>query len=411
MISLYKIITFTHNQLDVSKLSQYQVATNDKITVDQRLKKITSDLGISEIMYLSTCNRVAYIFITKSELTFDYIKLFLSQVNPQLEATELDAIEDFVSVYEGQEAINHVFEVACSVDSLVVGESEIFHQFRTAYNQSLEANLTGDNLRLLEKITVQVAKKIYSKTRINEKPLSIASLAGQSIIAANIDKNAKILLVGAGETNTLVGKFLSKNNYTHFEVFNRGEKNGAMLGKLLKCNHFALKELYKPNDFKVLVVCTSSTTPIITDELYSVLVNDNREKKIIIDLSVPANTDIKVSSLPNVEYISIDNLRKLAENNLKFRRQEVVLAKSIITDSIKEFEDIYSQRQVELALADLPKELQLIKTKIKESVFKERLKDLNENERVLIDDILNYMESKAIAIPMKLAKRSGIRKK
>lgn len=357
-------------------------------------------------MYLSTCNRVTYIFYTHQEVNIDFIIRLLKEANPSLTEEGLDRIERYVSLYEGVEAIQHIFEVAGSIDSLVVGESEIFRQFRAAYQQALEAGQTGDNLRLLEIMAVQVAKHIYSHTRINEKPLSIAALAGESILEVCNSQDACIALVGAGETNTLVARFLHKHGYHKLLIFNRSIDKAIHLAEEVGGKAFGLEALPRLENFDALVVCTSSQQPIVTPELWNQWSTQNKNRYLLVDLAVPANVDARVGSLPNVNYINIDQLRELADRNLNFRRQEISIAKTIVDEAVEQFKTLYMERQVELALSALPEEVKKVKEKITTEVFRHKLDLFSAEQKEVIDEILSYMESKCIGIPMKLAKKT-----
>jgi glutamyl-tRNA reductase len=403
MIDNYKVITFTHHVVEIAEIGNYQIVESSDGLGTHRVK---SALGLEEFMYLSTCNRVTYIFYTHQEVNIDFIIRLLKEANPSLTEEGLDRIERYVSLYEGVEAIQHIFEVAGSIDSLVVGESEIFRQFRAAYQQALEAGQTGDNLRLLEIMAVQVAKHIYSHTRINEKPLSIAALAGESILEVCNSQDACIALVGAGETNTLVARFLHKHGYHKLLIFNRSIDKAIHLAEEVGGKAFGLEALPRLENFDALVVCTSSQQPIVTPELWNQWSTQNKNRYLLVDLAVPANVDARVGSLPNVNYINIDQLRELADRNLNFRRQEISIAKTIVDEAVEQFKTLYMERQVELALSALPEEVKKVKEKITSEVFRHKLDLFSAEQKEVIDEILTYMESKCIGIPMKLAKKT-----
>ncbi|MBP6397781.1 MAG: glutamyl-tRNA reductase [Saprospiraceae bacterium] len=403
MIDNYKVITFTHHVVEIAEIGNYQIVESSDGLGTHRVK---SALGLEEFMYLSTCNRVTYIFYTHQEVNIDFIIRLLKEANPSLTEEGLDRIERYVSLYEGVEAIQHIFEVAGSIDSLVVGESEIFRQFRAAYQQALEAGQTGDNLRLLEIMAVQVAKHIYSHTRINEKPLSIAALAGESILEVCNSQDACIALVGAGETNTLVARFLHKHGYHKLLIFNRSIDKAIHLAEEVGGKAFGLEALPRLENFDALVVCTSSQQPIVTPELWNQWSTQNKNRYLLVDLAVPANVDARVGSLPNVNYINIDQLRELADRNLNFRRQEISIAKTIVDEAVEQFKTLYMERQVELALSALPEEVKKVKEKITTEVFRHKLDLFSAEQKEVIDEILSYMESKCIGIPMKLAKKT-----
>lgn len=405
MIENYKVVTFTHHQVNVADLGKYQVVGQGEDQI-ARLNVIKSRLGIKELLYLATCNRVSFIFYTLQKVDYDFLCQLIKLANNRNDEDGMTQLNDDASLYEGIEAIQHVFEVAGSIDSLVVGESEIFHQFRNAYDDAKNNGLIGDNLRLLEKMTVQVAKHIYSHTRINQKPLSIAALAGQALLEHDYNPEAKVVLIGAGETNTLVAKFLHKHKFANLHIYNRNFDKACALASEVEAQAYDLTSLDALEYFDVLITCTGAQSHIITKSLYEELVKKDEQKKILIDLSVPANIDPAIAEEYDVMLITIDHLKALADKNLNFRRQEISIAKVIIEDALKNYEKVYAQRQIEIALSDLPIQVRQVKNKIKEEVFKSRIDSMSDDQKLLLDEILTYMESKCVGIPMKLAKKS-----
>ena len=209
---------------------------------------------------------------------------FLQKITPKLKAAQ---ISEAIQAYEGEQALRHLFEVSASVDSMVVGEREILRQVRESYEQSLVFELTGDAIRLAINNAVQVAKAIYSNTRIGEKPVSIVSLAIQKLRGTKLAKDARILLVGAGQTNTLVGKFLKKYEYENITVFNRTLARAEQLAAEVGGTACALDQLSAyTKGFDCLIVCTGATQAVITPELYNNILQDCTEKKLVIDLSI-----------------------------------------------------------------------------------------------------------------------------
>lgn len=403
MINNYKVITFTHHQVDVADIGQYQIMEGEDTPGTSRVK---DELGLDEFMYLSTCNRVAYVFYTEQIVDVDFIARLLKTANPTLSPEAFDHIERYVALYEGLEAVQHLFEVAGSIDSLVVGESEIFRQFRAAYQMALEAGHTGDKLRLLENMAVQVAKRIYSHTRINEKPLSIAALAGQSIIDRFPSTDCRIHLVGAGETNTLVARFLHKHGYHQLTIFNRSLDKAQQLAAETGGKAMGLDQLGQPGRFDAMVVCTSSQQAIVDEMLFQKWPEPAQGGYLLVDLSVPANIAPAVAEHASVAYVNIDQLRQLADRNLNFRRQEISIAKTIVDEAVEQFQTLYMERQVELALAELPDEIKKVKEKMTNEVFRHKLDHFSADQLEIVEEMLNYMQAKCIGIPIKLAKKT-----
>ena len=123
------------------------------------------------------------------------------------------AVEN-AEVYSGEKAAEHFFRVASSIDSMVVGEREIITQVRTAYESCNELKLTGDNIRLLLRKTIETAKEVYTSTGIANKPVSVVSLAYRKLQALNVSQGARFIIVGAGRTNANMTRFLKKRKRT-----------------------------------------------------------------------------------------------------------------------------------------------------------------------------------------------------
>jgi len=406
MLDNYKILTITHHNLNVDEIGHFVIHHEDRNDLKGKLHHLCQKVHLDELIYLSTCNRVSFICYSNEEFDLEYIKRFFRVVNPKLDEDKLKKINNFVDIYQGSKAVNHIFEVASSMDSLVVGEREIFRQFREAYHKCNEFGLVGDNLRMLENATVKAAKEVYEKTKIGEKPLSIVSLAVQSLLNTDIDRDARLLIVGAGETNTLFAKFLKKYNFNNIRIFNRSLDNAAHLVEMLDAKSYHLSELNSyTQGFDAMIVCTASTDPIINTQIYRNLLRKEKESKIVIDLSVPNNVDSAVVEGFEMEYIDIEQLRHLSTENLEFRKKEVHAAKALLKNQLLSFNNQFQQRQLEKALNVVPKEIKEIKERAIHQVYKKQIDLLDTNAQALISEMMNYMEKKCISVPMRAARK------
>lgn len=405
MIKNYKILTITHRNINLSELGQFVVKYADEQDLKSNLQKLKEQFGLEELFYLATCNRVMYFFHTNRHFDFNFIIDFFKSVNPSLSQTDLQFLKEYISFFEGDQALNHLYEVAASVDSLVVGEREILRQLREAYERGHSWKLTGDSIRIAMNSVVQTAKEVYAKTKIGEKPVSIVSLAIQKLLAAGLNKDARILMIGAGQTNHLVAKYLVKHGFSNVVVFNRSFDKAQQIAAMTKGHARTYSELssYKAG-FDCLIVCTGSTTALINDEIYTSLLNGEENKKLVIDLSIPHNVEKTISANFNIQYIDVENLRNLAKENIAFREQEVVSAKAIIVKNLEMFHAVYQQRQIERAMHSVPKEIKAVKSHALNSVFKKELENIDEDSRDLLERMMAYMESRCISIPMQAAK-------
>ncbi|HPQ20832.1 MAG TPA: glutamyl-tRNA reductase, partial [Saprospiraceae bacterium] len=232
MLNHYKVLTVTHQNVDISKINSFVIPSLDETDLIARLSSLKQQFKLDELVYLSTCNRVAYLMYWTGVIDDDFVNEFFSTINPNVEV-EVQSIENQINVYEGSEAVNHIYEVASSVDSLVIGEREIFRQVRNAIEISAKNGLIGDHFRLLEKHLIPSVKKVYSHTRIGERPLSIVFLGFELLKSESVSLQDRILLIGAGETNALMAKFLVKEGFTNMKVLNRTLENAqALAGKI-----------------------------------------------------------------------------------------------------------------------------------------------------------------------------------
>ena len=401
----FKILTITHRKSSLKEIGNYVVQANSPDELKANLEALKRFYGLEELFYLATCNRVLFFFCTDQKIDDHFIQSFFGKVNPDLNVKQIEQLDEILYHLEADEAIQHLFEVAASIDSLVVGEREILRQLREAYEQCANWGLTGDRVRLLFQNIVVGAKAVYAQTRIGEKPVSVVSLAIQKLLNSGLDKNARILLVGAGQTNGLVAKFLLKYQYTNVVVFNRTLAKAEALAEKLNGKALLLSELdqYKEG-FDAIIICTGATKAILDTTLYSTIVQEDKSEKLIIDLSIPNNVAPEVKEEFPVRYIEIDDLRQLAKENLSFREREVEKARNLLTSYVSAVPGQLRQRQIELAMRSIPEEIKAVKQKAMNEVFKKDLEGLDEETAELFERMMSYMEKKCIGIPMKAAR-------
>ena len=405
MLDKYKIITVTHKRTNLKNISDFIVKANSPETLKVRLEDIKIRFGLNELLYLSTCNRVMYLFETDKEVDEFFGGHFFQYINPQLPLQTIRHIDELACFLKGEKAVEHLFDVAASIDSLVIGERQILGQLREAYERCRQWKLTGDYIRMIFQQTVLAAKAVYSQTRIGDKPVSVGSLAIQKLLQAKLPKDAPILLVGAGQTNQLVAKFLLKHQFKQLSVFNRTKEKAEKLAAMFEGEAFSLSDLSQyTRPFDCLIVCTGSTETVITPELYRRLLNGDSREKVIIDLSIPHNVAREIAEQFPVNYIEIEGLRHLAKENLASREQEVANAKKILHQFIEEFPSHLHRRRLERAMHKVPAEIKAIKSHALNEVFRKEVEQLDAESRQLLERMLTYMEKKCISIPMRAAK-------
>lgn len=397
-----KIIAFTHKQIDLKALGKLVICEH---TLDDRLRNIQSELRIKEIFYVGTCNRVEFVFTSAEEVNKKFISRFLHVLDMGLPEEYMEQFIENVSVYEKTQAFNHLLRTSCSLESLVVGEKEILAQVRRAYEACRLAGFTGDYMRMIMNRVVKTAKEVYTHTNISKNPVSIVSLAYRKLRELNMCANSRLLIIGAGETNNNIAQYLKKHKYSNFSIFNRTIEKAESLAKDLNGTAYPLSALADYHQgFDVIITCTGATEPIITEEIYTKLLNGDTGKKVIVDLAIPNDVAPEVVDNYPLHYIEVETLKETARKNIQERYDELVNAEHIIEENIKEFESVLRQRKIELAMSDVPQKIKDIKHKAIHAVFADEINTLDDNSRAVLERVMDYMEKKCITIPMVMAK-------
>ena len=396
-----KIIAFTHKTTDITNIGRLHIQDD---VIKSRLEHLKNAMGIDELLYLSTCNRVEFMMVTSSSINTEFLIDFFSAFDSTWKEEEINWAMNNAQILEGDNALQHLFNVASSIDSLVVGEREIITQVRNAYEKCSEMGITGDVIRLAIKKTIEVAKDIYTETNIAKNPVSVVSLAYRKLRELNVKLDARFIIIGSGVTNTTMAKYLKKHQFTNFIVFNRTHANAQKLADELNGKAFCLSELsnYKYG-FDIIVTCTGASESIITHEIYKSLVGNDKSKKVVIDLAIPNDLDAEILNNFDVNLIAINNLQEVAKENLHTREQELETCNVIIKKNIEEFKQLLKTRKVELAMSEVPQKVKEIRETANE-VFAKELSSMNIQSREVLDKMMAYMEKKYISVPMKMAK-------
>ena len=365
--------------------------------------KVNFDL--EELLFLSTCNRIELFIRCSREIDRSAIAEIACFLNSRLSETESAVLAEKAEFYTGAQAVEHVFRVASSLESLVVGEREIITQVRKAYDFCNGIGITGDFMRLLIKQTIVTAKDIYTNTGIARNSVSVAALAYRQLRQLGMRDDARIAFVGSGETNTALAGYFKKHHFANFVVFNRTLSNAQTLASALNGRAFSLDQLQEYREgFDVLVVCTASSSAIIDRQIYTHLLAGEQSKKVIIDLGVPANVESSVATDRQVHYIDINSLREQAEQNLQLRKMEVEKCDAIVRDRCDQFYALHRERRIEIAFSEVPRQVKVIRDLALNEIFAQDINRLDDESREVLDKVLSYMEKKYNAVAIKTAK-------
>ncbi len=396
-----KVIAFTHKHVDLKDLGNLVICNEE---LESRLINLKNSFDIPEIFYVGTCNRVEFVFYGAHELKPEFIKEFMHKLNFCVPSERLECFLGQVNTYEGIDALQHLLRMSCSLESLVVGEKEILAQVRKAYERCRQSGFTGDFMRLVMDRLVKTAKEVYTHTRIARNPVSVVSLAYRKLREIKLE-HPRILIIGAGETNQNIAKYLQKHCFSNFVVFNRTLAKAQALSTELNGQAFPLSELqhYK-GGFDILITCTGAPEAIVDTPLYESLLNGETDRKVIVDLAIPNDVHPDVIQRHPVHYIEVSSLQAIASKNLDERYEELAHAEQIIADNIREFLPLLKQRRVELAMREVPEKVKEIRSFALNEVFATEVGALDANSRQVLERVMDYMEKKYIKVPMVMAK-------
>lgn len=404
MINNYKILTLTFSDAHLENLAGYLVRGDDSDTNQNHLMELKKDLGVQELYYLQTCNRVMYLIYSNVMLDElqERLRLFFQSRYGQYPDIPL-------SQYSGESAIRHVFEVISSLKSMIVGEQEILRQAREAYENSNRLGLSGDQIRILFQSALQTAKSIHHQTRISEKGVSVVSLAMKKLRRLGIHKEDNVILIGAGETMRKVAKFLKEWGVYKVKVFNRSVENLQLINQVLPKAQTYFLDNIEAHDLNAdfIITSTGHDDYILTPEL----VNQSTSGKglpntrAVLDLAIPRDVHPSVVTEYGLKVIEVESLRTVAGKNMAFRKKEVEKALVIVEEQVQDFKEKVHRRFIERAFQDIPRQVYATRDRAINEVFHSQIQNLDVESQNLIEEMMEYMARKCISIPMKTARQ------
>ena len=305
--------------------------------LDEAINMLRNSDVVKENIILSTCNRVEiYAGVNELEAGVESIKDFLSEFH----TVPRDLLDTSLYIHKGEDAIRHMYRVASSLDSMVVGEPQILGQLKDAYDAALNNKTTGVFLNKLMRKSVSVAKRIRTETKIAENAVSI-SFAAVELAKKIFDNLAtkSFMLIGAGEMAELAARHLINNGVKDVYVTNRTTARAEELaqefrGKVILFDNFTLELRYAD-----IVICsTGAPDYVLNKEQMHVIMKERRQKPMfIIDISVPRNIDPEINDLDNVYLYDVDNLQGIVDTNIQERSKEADKAEQIVEEEIGSF--------------------------------------------------------------------------
>ena len=335
-----KILGLNHNTAPVEIREQVVFASDE---IASALTHVRDLDGIEEAVLLSTCNRTEF-YVVADDAGEARLGEWLR------DSRNLNAsFGESMFQLDGDEAIRHIFRVACGLDSMVLGEPQILGQLKDAHREAESAQSAGKHLSRLFQHTYSVAKKVRTDTEIGSSPVSVAYAAvtlAQQFFAGFSQHTA--VLVGAGVTVELLAKHLSRKGIGRLFVANRDVERARILASQFGGFALPLSELEGTlPEADILITSTASTDPVVTFEQVKAAVKARKRRPIFaIDIAVPRDIEAKVSTLDDVYLYTVDDLDKVIIEGQGNREAAAIDANRILDDEIARYLSIERSKQV-----------------------------------------------------------------
>lgn len=342
-----------HRTAPVEIRERFAVANGEAAIEMERLRQAR---GLREGLILSTCNRVELALTVEDDV--DAAACASGILTPTEE------LRPYLFFYEGREAIRHLFRVAASLDSMIVGEPQILGQLKKAYRTAKDRGAVNGLLDAVVTSAFSVAKRVRAETEIGENAVSVSYAAVE--LAREIFgslKDSKVLLIGAGKMSELAARHLHRSGATQIYVTNRTYDRSVEIAKMFQgwiLDYHSFKQSLPLAD--IAIVSTGAPEFVLTVDDVRQAIRARRNKPMfLIDIAVPRNVDPEVNKIDNAFLYDIDDLQAVVERNAAGRQSAAEKAERIIEEEIGRLEDRLKVREIAPAIVGLQANLERIR--------------------------------------------------
>jgi glutamyl-tRNA reductase len=373
--------------------------------MENPLRQMLELPAVAEALIVSTCNRVELYAATKEpDTAIVDLRRFLASFH----GTQLEEISKHLYDHQGETAIRHLFRVASSLDSMIIGEPQILGQIKTAYGYAVEFRTAGLILNRFLHKAFSVAKRVRTETGIASSAVSV-SFAAVELARKIFDRidDKTVMIIGAGEMCELAARHFVSNGVTKVLVTNRTFERAEKLAAEFQGRAVPFAE-FTEHLPQVDIILTSTGAPTcILDhrQMEEVLRRRKHRPMFLIDIAVPRDIDPKVNDLDNVYLYDVDDLQGVVQANLKERQKEAHRAETIIGEEIGQFHQWLANLEVKPTIVALRRRLEEISAQELTKTFG-NLKDLSDQQRRGIEAMANAIVNKILHRPTMLLKQT-----
>ncbi len=352
--------------------------------------------SLSEMIILSTCNRIEIYAVSKT-LAFAELEAFLLETRAVLS----HELQPHVYHLHDMDAARHLFQVASGLDSLVIGEPQILGQVTKALELARGQNAAGPILNRLFQAAIHAGKRARTETSISRNPASVSSLAAS--VAENAIgqiKSAKVAVVGAGEMAELTIEALRKRGVEKIRVINRTLERAHDLAQRWNAEAATFEFLPQTlSEVDILVCSTSAPHIIVTKDMVAHAMQMRTQPTLVLmDIAVPRDIDPDAAQIPHVKLFDIDGLNAQLEESLTSRMNEVPHVNEILEEETLEFKQFLNSLEMLPIIADIRQQAEAIRSAELEKTLR-RMPDLTNAERERIEMLTQAIVKKLLEAP------------
>jgi len=364
--------------------------------------------SVREGVILSTCNRVEVVAsASDSESAFSDITKFLFEQKAHRNSAPLD---DHLYTYRGADAVRHLFRVAASLDSMVVGEPQILGQLKQYYETAQQAGTVGAVLHRLFHRSFSVAKRVRTETGIGSGAVSVSSVAvdlAKRIFDRFDDKT--VMLIGAGKIGALMARHLVSQGVRSLMVTNRTFERAVLLAEKIQGSPIRFEDFPRYLTIADVVIgCTGAAEVLVKAATVEKVLRERKQKAMFfIDIGDRRNFDPQINDLDNVYLYNIDDLKSVAEENLQGRSNEAEKAEEMVRVEAETFVRWMESLEQVPTITALRQRFEDIRRKELEKSLAGNLKNLSEAQRAALEDMTTAMINKLLHTPISQLKRNS----
>jgi glutamyl-tRNA reductase len=371
------------------------------------LARLTARAEIDEAMFLSTCNRVEVIGLPKIASSHEESTQLASHaireaLREHIGASSVEELREYLYERTGEEAVRHVFRVAASLDSMVLGEPQILGQVKDAYDTAVAAGALRSHLSRCVSRAFTVAKRVRTETQLGTGTVSISSVAVDLAKRIFGDlKDRTVLLVGAGEMAEAAAKSL-RQQARALRICNRSFERAAHLAGIFGATAAPLEQLESELvQSDVVVASTASKSFIITRDLVKRVMRQRKGRTLFfVDIAVPRNVDPSIhENVDNAYVYNVDDLEHEVAENMKSRQREVAAAEKIVDAELAEWLKWARGLNVSPTIVALRAKTKGVLAAELERTLGSRLKHLGEADRAALNQMVESATNKLLHAP------------